>query len=297
MKKMKEKKYIAPNEASLKRWIAVLVVGLILGFALALPSLLQAQNQVDTFMGIRYVELFGQLSFVGFFVGIVLAIKLIGKTSLKDFVLGVGGKVNKKECMTVMGLYILGYIISFLPGPNNIHLRSVNAGEYAFLLLFMVLTTWMQTTFEELVFRGLFIRWACKNEVHFTKKALVACVVSSVLFALVHAPNPEVTTQSGIRVVIGLFNYVLPGLLMYIADLYFGSLLPGILIHWVNNFLLFTVISSEVTAMPVPTLLVDTTPHNAELVTLATMVVYLPLLVYMIWGTWKKKKAALQEAQ
>ena len=288
----KEKKYIAPNDCSAKRWIAVAVVGTVIGSVLAIPMINLAQNQVDTFMGIRYAEIFSHLSFMGVFLGLILALKWIGKTSLKDFVLGVGGKVNKKECLTIIGLFILGFILSYLLVVKNIRLRGVNPGEFAFLVLFMLLTTWVQTTYEELVFRGLFIRWACKNEVGFTKKALIGAAISSVLFALMHASNPEVTTQSGIRVVIGVLNYAVPGLMMYIANLYFGSLLPGILMHWVNNFLLFTVIASEVTAMPVPTLLVDTTPHNAELVMLLTWVVYMPLLVYMFLDARKKKSAA-----
>ena len=35
--KKKEKKYIAPNEASLKRWIAVMIVGSVIGFILSAP--------------------------------------------------------------------------------------------------------------------------------------------------------------------------------------------------------------------------------------------------------------------
>lgn len=289
--KKKEKQYIAPNECSTKRWIAVAAVGIIAGFILAFPALILAQK-ADIFMGIRYAEIFGHLGFVGLFAGIVLAIKFVGKTSMKDFILGVGGKVNKKECLTVMGLYALGFVIAYLLVVKNIRVRDVNPGEFAFLILFMLLTTWLQTTYEELVFRGLFIRWACKNEVGFTKKAIIGAAISSVLFALMHVPNAEVTTQSGIRIVIGILNYAVPGLLMYIANLHFGSLVPGILIHWVNNFLLFTVIASDVTSMPVPTLLVDTTPHNAEWVLLSTLITYMPVLVYMFLDVRKKKAAA-----
>lgn len=288
----KEKKFIAPNECSGKRWFAATLVGLIIGFALSTPSMLQVKNNVDTFMSIPYSVIFGQFAMAALFVGIVIGIKFIAKTSMKDFILGVGGKVNKNESLTVLGFYTLGFILSYLMVAKNIHVRSVNAGEYAVLVLLMVATTWMQTTFEELVFRGVFIRWACKNEVGFTKKAMIGAAISSVLFALMHAPNPEVTTQSGLRIFIGLVNYAIPGLLMYIADLYFGSLLPGILIHWANNFLLGTVISAEISTLPAPTPLVDTTPHNAELVLISTLVVYAPLMVYIILDARKKKKAA-----
>ena len=288
----KEKKFIAPNECSGKRWFAATLVGLIIGLVLAAPSMIQAQNTVDTFMSIPYSVIFGQFGMAALFVGVVIGIKFIAKTSMKDFILGVGGKVNRKESLTVLGFYTLGFVLSYVLVAQNIRVRSVNAGEYAVLILLMVATTWMQTTVEELIFRGVFIRWACKNEVGFTKKAMIGAAISSVLFALMHAPNPEVTTQSGIRIFIGLVNYAIPGLLMYIADLYFGSLLPGILIHWVNNFLLSTVIASEVTVIPSPTPLLDTTPHNAELVLIGTLVVYAPLMVYIILDARKKKAAS-----
>ena len=288
----KGKTYIAPNECSMVRWIAVLAVGYFAATILSLPMGPFAENQVDSFLGIRYAELFGLLAFVPLFWCLVIAIQIVGKTSLKDFVLGMGGKVNKKECLTILGLYAAGFALSYLPVLGNIRLRGVNTGEFCFLVLFMLLVTWMQTSWEELIFRGLVIRWACKNDVRFTKKALIAAVVSSVVFALMHVGNPEVTSQSGIRIVIGVLNYAIPGLLMFLADLYFGSLLPGILIHWVNNFILFTVIASEVTAMPVSTLLVDTTPHNAEWVLVSSLIAYAPVIVYILLDARKKKKAA-----
>ena len=295
MNKIKEKKYIAPNECSLKRWIAVLVVGLAVGFALSTPFSILAQNQVDTFMGIRYSELFGQLCFVPLFWGMVFAVKVVGKTSLKDFVLGVGGKINKKECLSIMGLYAAGLLIYFLTLAGNIHLRGVNAGEFAFLVLFMLLVAWMQTSWEELIFRGLVIRWACKNKVGFTKKAVIASIVSSLAFALGHSANPEVMSQSGIRIAMAVISYAIPGMICYITNLHFGSLMPGLIIHWVNNFILFTLISAEVTAMPVPTLLVDTTPHTAELMLFGNILTNIPVLVYMILDMRKRRKAATDD--
>ena len=290
--KKKEKKYIAPNEASFKRWVAVLVVGLVLGGLMASPIAVLSQ-QDNSFMGIRYLELFGQLSFLLMFLGLALSIKFIGKTSLKDFILGVGGKVNKKENLTIIGLYFGGMVITYLMLAKYISVRSVNAGEYAFLFVFMVLTTWAQTTWEELVFRGFVIRWTCKNDVRFTQKAVIAAIVSAVAFALAHAPNAEVTSQPDVlRKIMAVSAYAIPGLLLFFADLYFGSLVPGILIHWVNNFILLTVIAAEVTVMPVPTLLVDSSPHLAEFMVLCNLGAYVPLFVYIFLDARKKKKAA-----
>lgn len=293
--KKKEKKYIAPNEASLGRWIAVVLAGLLIGNVLAIPLafplVLYSEARPDSLI-VTYSELNTLLTFVPLFIGQIIALKVVGKTSLKDFVLGVGRTLNKKECLTVLGLYLIGFAIHLLSFAGNIRLHGVSSSEFVRLLLLALLVTWTQTTWEELIFRGLVIRWACKNEVGFTKKAVIAMVVSSAAFAVAHMANPEVTSQSGIRMVMAVSAYVVPGIAWFLANLHFGNMMPGIIMHWANNFLLFTLISGDVSAISLPTLLVDTTPHSAEGMFAGTILTYLPVIVYLILDARKKKKAA-----
>ena len=287
-----KKTTIAPNECSTKRWLAVLAVGVIGGLILTAPLSPLLENRTDSFMGIAFADLFGVLSFIPLFVCLVLAVRFVGKTSFQDFVLGVGGKVRMKDCLLVLGLYGAGFAVSCLLTLKNIRLRQVDGGQFSFLVLFMLLTAWMQTTWEELVYRGVFLRWACKNQVGFTKKALLAAAVSSVVFALSHITNPEVTSQSGIRVAMMMISYAIPGFVSFLANLHFGNLLPGILIHWLNNFTLFTLISTENSAVPVPTLLIDGTPNSALWSLISTVIAYLPVVVYLLAAGAKKRKSA-----
>ena len=74
MKDKKEKKQIAPNECSLKRWIAVLVTGLVIGLTLDIPLNPYMENRVDSIMGISYADFFGVLSFIPLFLGMTLAL-------------------------------------------------------------------------------------------------------------------------------------------------------------------------------------------------------------------------------
>lgn len=290
--KKKEKKYIAPNEASLKRWIGTFLVSMLIS---AIPGyFLNAflKDKPGAFLGISYYSIFLTLSSVVMYMSLAIAIKLVGKTSVKDFVLGVGGKVNKKECMTIAVLYVLGFILSYLLNLGSIHLRGVNAGEFFFLVVFMVLTTWTQTTWEEFIFRGFVARWICGNKLVFNKRTIIAAIVTSAAFAVSHAPNPEVTSQGGFRALMAVTSYAIPGLVCFLANLHFGTLLPGIIMHAINNTLLFTVIAEEVTAMPLPTLLVSTAPHTGEVMLALNIILYLPVLVYMILDARKKKMAA-----
>ena len=292
---MKKKKYIAPNEASAGRWIAALLISLAVGGVLGLPFADFLDDTENFVIGIPYADFFGLLTFVFLFWALVLAIRFVGKTSLKDFILGVGGSVDIKLCLRILGLYALGFAIPYLLTLGNLRVQTVDWGQFGFLLLFMSLVAWMQTTWEELLYRGLFLRWACKNKIGYTKRVPVAAVISSLAFAISHVANPEVTSQFGIYTVIAVISYTVPGFMLFLADLHFGNLLPGILIHWLNNFLLFTLLSSKVRAVSVPTLFIDTTDGGAIWSLVSNTLAYLPLLIYILWDRKKRKKAVLTE--
>lgn len=290
MKSKKEKKLIAPNECSAGRWVAVLAMGLLLGLVLTLPLFFLLYGREGSFMGISYTDYFNVLAFVPLFWGMVLAIWLLGKTSFKKFVLGVGGKINIKVCLIIAGLFTVGFAIPHLLVAKNIELRGVDIGQFIFLVVFLLLTAWMQTTFEELIFRGIFIRWACKNQVGYTKKAWIVAIVSSLIFALAHAVNPEVTSQGGLGIVLAVLSYAIPGFVCFFANMHFGNLLPGFIMHLLNNFFLFSVIRKEISAVTLPTLLIDKTPDNAVWSLTSTAIVYLPVVVYIIVDLIKRKK-------
>lgn len=296
----KTKNTLLPNECSGLRWTAAVMVGLLIGYTVSSPlTLLIYLREVElrniTFFEIPLLSLANMLVFVFMFWAVVLALRWIAKTPLKAFVLGVGGRVNIKECLILMGLQTLGITVTFAFSFSNISFRGVDAGSFAVLVVAMLLLTWMQTTFEELVFRGIFLRWACKNKLGYTKMALAGLILSAVLFGLMHLDNPELSNMTGFEMVIGCCCYILPGVVLYWADLQLGSLMPGIVIHWIHNFLLFTVIAEEVTAMPLPTLLVDKSETDAIGMLPSTLMVYLPVILYLTWRTWKSKKEAACE--
>lgn len=290
--KKNEKKYIAPNECSGRRWLGVLAVGLLIGYVMMFPLALLSMNLTGSFLGVNYGLIIEILGFMPMFVGMALAIKFVGKTSMKDFILGAGNSLNKKECLNILLMCLAGFALGNLSDPSHIHLRGVNAGDFAGLVLIMLLLTWMQTTWEELVFRGIILRWFCKNDIGFNKKSILAAVVTSVLFALAHITNPEVTSLQGAERIVMVCVYAIPGMAFFLANLYFGNLMPSIIMHWVNNFFLFTLISGEVSALAAPTLLVAIGSHSAYGMLAGTLLSNLPLAAYILFDILKKKKAA-----
>lgn len=111
---------------------------------------------------------------MAWFWGLVIAIKVVGKTSLKDFVLGVGGKLNKKECLTVLALSVSAFLGNLLTDLGHLHLRGVSFGTFAAGFLISLALIWMQTTWEELLFRGIILHWVSKNDIGFNKKSILA---------------------------------------------------------------------------------------------------------------------------
>ena len=288
-------KKINPNEASLLRWTATIIIGYLLGTLLTLPWILLKifypnflLNSPFGFMA-DFLDL--MMNFVFLFLGTVIAIKWIAKTSLRDFILGEGGSVNKKDCLIVLLLYSVGFAIVLLTDISYISLRGLTAQEFLLLLLCGILLVWMQTSWEELIFRGIFIRYACKNDIKLSKKAVLFGIISSFLFMLIHITNPEVLSQSGFEVFGVLLTYAIPGFGFYFANIYFKNLLPGLLMHWLNNFTLFVFFSGPVTAGGSPSLFIYDAPISSSDI-FYTIFLYVPLYLYMGYQIWKQKKTS-----
>ena len=294
MNNEKQKKIIAPNECSFIRWIITLLVGGAIGILIALPGLLPLAEKGGVFMGLTYESMASLVVFVGQFFGFWIALKLVAKTSLRDFVFGVGGKFNKKVSLIIFVLYALGMAIPFLLTIDKIQLRDVQWEQFAFLVGFMLLTAICQTTWEELVCRGILLRWGLKNKFDYSKKAWILAVITTIIFMLGHVSNPEVTSQSGADVAISIVTYCIPGFVCVLANLHFGDLMPGIIIHWVNNFTLFTLISetNNATAVPVPSLFSYSPDGGAVWGLISTLIPHIPVLIYILVDAIKRKKAA-----
>lgn len=283
---------IAPNECSLKRWIAVILLGVLLGFVFLFPVILALHDGMETFMGTPVDVVTLLLPFITLFFGFVLSLKLVGKTSLKAFVLGTEQHVSRKSYLTLIILLFVGILLSCLPDLHNISPRSINYGDFFLMTLFLLLTLWMQTTLEELLFRGVFLRWTCKNNIGYTKKAFIACLVSTVLFALIHCFNTEVTSLRGLEIIPAICSYAIPGFAYYLVDMHYGSLLPGILLHWANNFVLAIMFSDEVASIHMPALLTVSGTHSGLKQLLSSLLCYIPVLLYILLDVRKNRSSA-----
>ena len=295
VKKQKVRKF-EENECPVWRWILVLIVGFsfgvvisnLLGLLLAVVITNSIGSLTKTFemqviLG-QHKVVWAFLAFSGYYIGTAIAIRLIAKTSLKSFVFGVGGKLNKKESLKLLGLYFVGLVSAFLIDIKTIRFSGVQFSQFLISFLLCSIFVWMQTTWEELVFRGLVLRAVCKNNIAFNKKSFLAGLISSLVFSLLHIANPELTSQQNLlQKILMAFTYFFAGLFLYILDLFGKSLMPGILIHWVNNFFMFTLVRDKVSALETSTVFLDYSSPTGWDYFVREIVMWLPVFIFYFY--------------
>lgn len=113
-------------------------------------------------------------------------------------------------------------------------------------------------------------------------------VVSSLLFMAMHLGNAEVLRQSGFQVVLCALAYFVVAGLAYTLNVVFGNLMPGLVLHWSNNILIFTLTAAADGTNPTPALfLAESGEIGSEMIT-AELLVNLPLLIYLVFSIIKK---------
>ena len=286
------------DEISLKRWIVFLVADLLglVAFAVVFASPLKLL-QLEGEWAWLSTALMDFVIFAGGFIFSVVFLHKVCKTSLRAFLVGDGEKIDWRQCGVFALLYILGAALADFLGSgfgSSISLNTVGAAPVLAALLVAVAFTWMQTTWEEIIFRGLFLRWACGNKIAPTARCVAAGLVGTLVFMSMHLANPEVTVQSGLLdVVMAAAAYFIAGGSMFVLDVAFGNLMPGCVCHLVNNFISFAVVGQLGTAVAMPSILVDSSPVTAVGMLATTVIGYLPFFVYV---AVKAKKGELRRA-
>lgn len=115
----------------------------------------------------------------------------------------------------------------------------------------------LQTTAEELLFRGYLIQWLSLK----TRNPVPLAAISGCLFALPHLANPEVLSLSGFALLLGAVPYFVFGYAFGWVSIVSGSTELAIGAHWANNLLAVTVFGATNSVLSAPTLVTDTSPN------------------------------------
>jgi len=188
------------------------------------------------------------LSFVPFIVATLLAVRFIHARSLKTLITGeahirwgrifVGAGVWLVIAALIAAveaiLYPGRYVLTFQPGLL-----------FIFAILALILIP-IQTSAEELFFRGYLLQWMGLR----LKNKWVLAFLNGVLFFLPHAANPEMATNS---LLIGL-GYFAIGFFFALITLQDNGMELALGMHAANNLFAALFANYAVTALPSPAL-------------------------------------------
>ena len=171
--------------------------------------------------------------------------------------------------MMLFGLYHIDSIGTDKP----LHIVS------AFFLFLSVATG------EEIMFRGVLFRWIDEKW-----GFMVALIISSVLFGIIHIFEPNATLWSSLAIAVEA------GLLLGAAYKYFGTLWVPIGIHWAWNFTQGNIFGFEVSGKDVGESLLKATVSGPDFLTgggfgaEASLIAFLLGFILSAWYIWKISK-------
>ena len=178
---------------------------------------------------------------------------------------------------------LIGVLGQYLFYPNTFSFNS-NLATFALFVPLALIFTAIQTTTEELFFRGYVVQGASMISTNRVFLALVAAVA----FTLPHLLNPEVSAGGWLTV---FSNYFLvPGLLWTVVSLIDGTTELAIGVHFANNIgsiLLFNITGSAVTTPALFTI----SEYHATYGALSVLVA-IPVFLAIAYKVFKRDEAS-----
>ncbi len=204
------------------RWIAgsfiILFCWQIIGAFLSLPFLFWAGyvatgNATDAFWALadlqrgdpfwNYIGL--NLSFLGLWLGLWLVVRFLHQRALRTLVTPAP-KINWRRLAQGFGVWLvllaLAQLAEFLIYPARA-VWTFDAARWLLFMPFILIFTPLQTSAEELLFRGYWLQGTGR----LTRRVVALCIVNGVIFGLPHMLNPEVlhNPNSALLLFLGYF--------------------------------------------------------------------------------------------
>ncbi|MBE9228565.1 CPBP family intramembrane metalloprotease [Phormidium sp. LEGE 05292] len=264
-------------------------------FASALVALaLGGKEGVAAFSRLDYAA-FGPLGgfvvsmagFPVFLAGILIAVTLIHQRHPRTLI-----TAREQISWTRVGH---GFVAGFVPWvllaglgqyllyPNSFSFNS-DLKTFAFFVPIALILTAIQTTTEELFFRGYIVQGASL----IWSNRVFLLIVSAVIFTLPHATNPESQEGGWIGMFVGIF--VGTGLLYAIVSLIDGTTELAIGAHFANNIAYFLLFNWSGSFFAAPALF-SISEYHARFYDI-TSIVLIPVFLAIVFRVFKRDKAS-----
>lgn len=216
------------NNLHIKGWLRVILVFityLFLGAIFYPLGLLIADSNMGSTINDRsllqniiivFIDFLATLSVIWVFV------KFIDNESFKDIGFQLGSKIMELIVGILLGLFIMGFALIFLSYYSQVIFENVNFNVekliYTFLLFVLI------SFKEEILTRGYILR-----NFMYSYNKLIALILSSLIFSILHGLNPDYSLLSFI-------NILLAGVLLGLPYTYNKNLWFPIALHFSWNF-------------------------------------------------------------
>lgn len=228
------------------------------------------------------------LAFIASFFVFILALKVMHKKKLKWVVTSR----NKVDWSRIgFGAFIWGMVLvaatslDIYLSPEN-YVWNFKPESFAVLFLVAVVCIPIQTTLEELLFRGYYMQ----GMAIWLKNKWIPLVVMSCVFGLLHGFNPEVA-KLGYLI---LIFYIASGFFFGVVTLLDEGTELAIGMHAINNIIAALFVTANWTVFQTDALYVDVSEPSITFEMFLPLIVLYPLTILILskkygWKNWKEK--------
>ncbi len=218
---------------------------------------------------------------------VLLLIRYLHNISIGKFITSRAKIDWKRIGFAFTGIVLLNFlffIISYYENPTNFQ-WNFEPKAFATLFLIAIVLVPLQTTAEELFFRG----YLMQGFGQIFKHRIFPLLITSLLFGFMHFGNPEIDKLGPLLIV----SYVSMGFFFGIITLMDEGLELALGYHAGNNLLISLLVTSDWTAFQTNSLFLDVSTPNVYI--LAFM--QLPMLIILLalfswkygWNQWRQR--------
>lgn len=265
--------------------LIVLLIWLILGSAVSLLITYAVSGGLDTTQlppVTRFVVTMAGFPF--FLAGLVFTVRILHRRTVRSLVTHqnrIDWSRVAQGFVVWLVLWSLGQLCRFLLDPGSFSLTADLAALAVFVPFAVVLTA-VQTTTEELFFRGYVVQTASLV----WGNRLFLTVVSAALFTVPHLTNPEAGTGGWLTVFFGYFLGT--GVVWAVVSMLDGTTELSIGAHFANNIATIVLVGTPGTIVTTPALFTGGELHPVESAVITTMIA--ALFAFVVLGPLKRRR-------
>ncbi|MBI4645439.1 MAG: CPBP family intramembrane metalloprotease [Bacteroidia bacterium] len=226
------------------------------------------------------------LSFFFGMLGLFISIRFIHQKPIKAVISG-RDRVNWNRIFTGAGIWlillILALIIDYTAHPGKYSFNFTPAAFFPLVIICIIFIP-IQTSFEELMFRGYYMQGISL----LSKNAWIPLLITSLVFGLLHSFNPEVQEFGFL---LTMPQYILFGLLFGVITLLDNGMELALGVHAVNNLFAALFVSHPSAALNTPAMFILTKPD--PVFDLWIFLIIVPVFIFIVssiykWKDWQR---------